>query len=149
MFTLLYVCYSFAQKRQNGLGTNRYFITKINKETFYPGSTLFPHGVHTITELQEDKAAVADAGQSNIRAFSSHPLQNFFRDLRKVSVVSRLKNASFLSRLEKPHMSLVVWKPRESILAKLKEDEKEDEQNQPRRNGLLVAAHQSLEDIDM
>lgn len=46
-------------------------------------------------------------------------------------------------------MSLVVWKPRESILAKIKEDEKKDEETQTKRNGLLVSAHQSIEDVDM
>ncbi|KAJ8711346.1 hypothetical protein PYW07_008588 [Mythimna separata] len=56
--------------------------------------------------------------------------------------------AALIDRLEKPHMSLVVWKPRESILAKIKEDEQKDEEKQPRRNGLLVPAHQSL-DVEM
>ncbi|XP_021182403.3 uncharacterized protein LOC110370772 [Helicoverpa armigera] len=59
--------------------------------------------------------------------------------------------ASLIERLEKPHMSLVVWKPRESILEKLKDDEKKEEEKQPkRRNGVLVPAHQTVsEDIEM
>ncbi|CAD0204446.1 unnamed protein product [Chrysodeixis includens] len=61
--------------------------------------------------------------------------------------------AALIDRFEKPRMSLVVWKPRENILEKLKEDDKELEKDEPqRRNGVLATSHQSstvLEDIDM
>lgn len=61
----------------------------------------------------------------------------------------------FIYRLEKPQMSLVVWKPRENILSKLKEVN-EDEEKKPepqeeevkRRNGVLVAEPSGM-DIEM
>ncbi|CAG9791402.1 unnamed protein product [Diatraea saccharalis] len=62
--------------------------------------------------------------------------------------------AALIERLEKPQMSLVVWKPKENILEKIKENEDEKEQKlEPqeetqKRNGLLVAAQSSM-DIEM
>ncbi|XP_026740293.1 uncharacterized protein LOC113502796 [Trichoplusia ni] len=61
--------------------------------------------------------------------------------------------AALIDRFEKPRMSLVVWKPRENILEKLKEDDKELEKDEPqKRNGVLATSHPSSstpEDIDM
>ncbi|KAM3963864.1 uncharacterized protein ACR2FA_001898 [Aphomia sociella] len=59
---------------------------------------------------------------------------------------------ALIERLEKPRMSLVVWKPREDILEMLKEikeEKKESEEDQPKkRNGLLVAEHNGM-DVEM
>ncbi|XP_026755110.1 uncharacterized protein LOC113515148 [Galleria mellonella] len=59
---------------------------------------------------------------------------------------------ALIERLEKPQMSLVVWKPRENILEKLKdvtEQKTDSEEEQPKkRNGLLVAEHSGM-DIEM
>nr|XP_013189607.1 unnamed protein product [Amyelois transitella] len=60
---------------------------------------------------------------------------------------------SLIERLEKPHMSLVVWKPKEDILEKIKEvveDKKEEcEEEQPKkRNGVLVVEHSGM-DVEM
>ncbi|CAH2052021.1 unnamed protein product, partial [Iphiclides podalirius] len=48
---------------------------------------------------------------------------------------------SLIERLEKPHMSLVVWKPKENILnlEKIKEVEEKPQEEQKRRNGILVS----------
>ncbi|XP_072934489.1 uncharacterized protein [Epargyreus clarus] len=51
--------------------------------------------------------------------------------------------AALIERLEKPHMSLVVWKPRENLLEKIKESDEKDGAESPdeeckKRNGVLV-----------
>ncbi|CAH0402785.1 unnamed protein product [Chilo suppressalis] len=67
--------------------------------------------------------------------------------------------AALIERLEKPQMSLVVWKPRENILEKIKENEEEKEpktengdmnemETNKQRNGLLVAVQSGM-DIEM
>ncbi|XP_059052539.1 uncharacterized protein LOC131847093 [Achroia grisella] len=59
---------------------------------------------------------------------------------------------ALMERLEKPQMSLVVWKPRENMLEKLKdakEQKNESEEDVPkRRNGILVMVHNSI-DMEM
>ncbi|CAH1641192.1 unnamed protein product [Spodoptera littoralis] len=57
--------------------------------------------------------------------------------------------AALIDRLEKPHMSLVVWKPRESILANIQEEKKEDEKHPQKRNGLLVTPNHQSDDVEM
>ncbi|KAF9417320.1 hypothetical protein HW555_005536 [Spodoptera exigua] len=57
--------------------------------------------------------------------------------------------AALIDRLEKPHMSLVVWKPRESILANIQEEKKEDKKHPQKRNGLLVTPTHQSEDVEM
>ncbi|KAL4711864.1 hypothetical protein ACJJTC_006033 [Scirpophaga incertulas] len=63
--------------------------------------------------------------------------------------------AALIERLEKPQMSLVVWKPRENMLDKIKEIEEgkstrsELEEEEPKqRNGLLVAEPNGM-DVEM
>ncbi|CAG5044362.1 unnamed protein product [Parnassius apollo] len=53
--------------------------------------------------------------------------------------------ASLIERLEKPHMSLVVWKPKENILEKIKEVEEKPQEEQKRRNGVLVSEPSGME----
>ncbi|KAG6446879.1 uncharacterized protein LOC115441366 [Manduca sexta] len=58
--------------------------------------------------------------------------------------------AALIERLEKPSMSLVVWKPRENILEKLKDEEKkQNTEDPPKRNGVLVPNDISIDDIEM
>ncbi|XP_068623412.1 uncharacterized protein Mst85C [Battus philenor] len=45
---------------------------------------------------------------------------------------------SLIERIEKPHMSLVLWKPKEHILGKIKEVEDKDQEEPKKRNGVLV-----------
>lgn len=54
--------------------------------------------------------------------------------------ISRQSSTFLIYRLEKPRMSLVLWKPKQEILKvkEEKEQEKEQEHNK-KRNGLLVA----------
>ncbi|KAJ0173037.1 hypothetical protein K1T71_011213 [Dendrolimus kikuchii] len=68
-------------------------------------------------------------------------------EVKKITEESLLPPA-ILDRLEKPRMSLVVWKPRENILEKLKEEKKVEEEH-PRRNGVLVPEHSGIQDIEM
>ncbi|XP_049879341.1 uncharacterized protein LOC126376169 [Pectinophora gossypiella] len=62
--------------------------------------------------------------------------------------------ASLIERLEKPRMSLVVWKPKEDILEKIKEEKKEDDKDlngndeSVKRNGLLVPELPAM-DVEM
>ncbi|XP_026488840.1 uncharacterized protein LOC113395472 [Vanessa tameamea] len=53
---------------------------------------------------------------------------------------------SLIERLQKPQMSLVVWKPRENVLKKIKEEkETSDEDSPKKRNGVLVAEHSRID----
>ncbi|XP_075983965.1 uncharacterized protein LOC142981751 [Anticarsia gemmatalis] len=57
--------------------------------------------------------------------------------------------AALIERWEKPHMSLVVWKPREHILGTLKDDEKKSKEEPKKRNGVLVQNLPTVDDVDM
>ncbi|KAJ2942851.1 hypothetical protein O0L34_g15040 [Tuta absoluta] len=60
--------------------------------------------------------------------------------------------AALIERLEKPRMSLVVWKPKEDILEKIIEEKgkKEEKENEEpvKRNGVLVTELPSM-DVEM
>lgn len=72
-------------------------------------------------------------------------------ELKKLPKEEPLLPAALIDRLEKPHMSLVVWKPREHILGTVKEDERiyKEQEDTQRRNGVLVPNHQVIDDVEM
>ncbi|KPJ00069.1 PREDICTED: uncharacterized protein LOC106117634 isoform X2 [Papilio xuthus] len=53
--------------------------------------------------------------------------------------------ATLMERLEKPHMSLVVWKPRDNILEKIKEVEEKPHEEEKKRPGVLVSEISPME----
>ncbi|XP_023948625.2 uncharacterized protein LOC112053450 [Bicyclus anynana] len=67
-------------------------------------------------------------------------------DVKKVQEEPILPTA-LIERLHKPQMSLVVWKPRENVLDKIKEenDQNNDEETPKKRNGVLVPEHSRME----
>ncbi|OWR54995.1 hypothetical protein KGM_206882 [Danaus plexippus plexippus] len=58
--------------------------------------------------------------------------------------------ASLIERLQKPQMSLVVWRPKENILEKMKEEKDVDSEVEKlkKRNGVLVVEHSRM-DMEM
>ncbi|CAH2259668.1 jg24295 [Pararge aegeria aegeria] len=68
-------------------------------------------------------------------------------DVKKVQEESLLPTA-LIERLQKPQMSLVVWKPRDNVLDKIKEENDQlnsDEETPKKRNGVLVPEQSRME----
>ncbi|XP_028172947.1 uncharacterized protein LOC135082308 [Ostrinia nubilalis] len=119
------------------------------------------NGLHISSEYTPHSLAAEEFMDINMDAPSTSGLSDKLKG-HKIVLSEELKKiqeqpllpAALIERLEKPQMSLVVWKPREDILSKLKvvDEEKEkksesEEVETKRRNGVLVDS--SGMDIEM
>lgn len=117
------------------------------------------NGLHISSEYRSHALAADDVMDINMEPSTSSmdPCTSSAQKLKGHTIVlsEELKKlqtepllpAALIDRLEKPHMSLVVWKPRDEILATFK-DEKKDAEDAKRRNGVLVS-HHGVDDVEM
>lgn len=105
-----------------------------------------PYSLSTDNDMMDVAMEPSTSAAANItEKFKGHTIV-LSEEVKKLTEEPLLP-PSIIERLEKPRMSLVVWKPRENILEKLTEENKEDEE--PRRNGVLVTEHMGIQDVEM
>ncbi|XP_045503509.1 uncharacterized protein LOC123700359 [Colias croceus] len=92
-----------------------------------------------VMELSVDPALISERLKGHTIVLSE--------DVKKLTEEPLLP-ASLIERIQKPQMSLVVWKPREEII-KVKPEDENHEDGTKKRNGVLVPPENTGMDIEM